>query len=175
MFLKTEFLFPLKKTKPTEIKDFRAFTFLRKAKALKMVVCLFVLKRGYGVAWNILSGLGPDDPGSNPGSPIPEKKMVTKEKPLGSVKRFGARYGRTVRFRLATIEAEQRKRHKCPYCNVERVKRVAVGIWNCRKCGAKFTGKAYSPVKRIVTKAEVGEEEKNTEGKEGKKEEKAKE
>jgi large subunit ribosomal protein L37Ae len=84
--------------------------------------------------------------------------MAAKEKRLGSVKRFGARYGRTVRFRLGTIEAEQRRKHKCPSCNAERVKRVAVGIWNCRKCGLKFTGKAYSPVKKIVTKAEVSEE-----------------
>jgi ribosomal protein L37AE/L43A len=28
-----------------------------------------------------------------------------------------------------------------------RVKRVAVGIWFCKKCKAKFTGKAYTLAK----------------------------
>ena len=27
-----------------------------------------------------------------------------------------------------------------------------MGIWNCRKCNAKFTGKAYSISKKIITK-----------------------
>ncbi|MBW2979406.1 50S ribosomal protein L37ae [Candidatus Woesearchaeota archaeon] len=68
--------------------------------------------------------------------------MVSK---LGSAKRFGARYGKTVKERFAKIEALQRAKHKCPYCSAVRVKRIAAGIWQCRKCNAKFTGKAYSP------------------------------
>ncbi len=85
--------------------------------------------------------------------------MKTEEK-LGSVKRFGARYGRKTKLKFSKIEAEQRKLHKCPYCSKIAVKRVAVGIWNCNKCNAKFTGRAYS-VKSIVTKehAESVEEE----------------
>ena len=71
---------------------------------------------------------------------------------LGSVKRFGARYGRKLKLKFSKIEAEQRKLHKCPYCNKIAVKRVAVGIWKCRKCNAKFAGKAYSVSKKIVTK-----------------------
>jgi large subunit ribosomal protein L37Ae len=77
--------------------------------------------------------------------------MQTEEK-LGSVKRFGARYGRKPKLKFSKIEAEQRKFHKCPYCNKISVKRVAVGIWHCRKCNAKFTGKAYSVTKRFITK-----------------------
>lgn len=79
--------------------------------------------------------------------------MATKEK-LGSVKRFGPRYGRKPKEKFAKIEKEQRKLHKCPYCNAIKVKRVAVGIWHCRKCDAKFTGKAYSVKKKIVVKEE---------------------
>ena len=77
--------------------------------------------------------------------------MKTEEK-LGSVKRFGARYGRKLKLKFSKIEAEQRKLHKCPYCNKTAVKRIAVGIWNCKKCNAKFTGKAYSVSKKIITK-----------------------
>ncbi len=85
--------------------------------------------------------------------------MKTEEK-LGSVKRFGARYGRKLKLKFSQIEAEQRKLHKCPYCNKIAVKRVALGIWNCRKCNAKFTGKAYSVTRKIITKeTQIAEEE----------------
>ncbi|MFH1682204.1 MAG: 50S ribosomal protein L37ae [Candidatus Woesearchaeota archaeon] len=60
-------------------------------------------------------------------------------------KRFGARYGRSLKKKFAQIEQMQRAKHKCPYCNKTAVKRLAVGIWECRKCDAKFAGKAYSP------------------------------
>ena len=63
---------------------------------------------------------------------------------LNSIKRFGARYGRTVKWNFAKIEAEQRKLHKCPYCNKIAVKREAAGIWQCNKCKSKFTGRAYT-------------------------------
>ncbi|MBS3164187.1 50S ribosomal protein L37ae [Candidatus Woesearchaeota archaeon] len=72
----------------------------------------------------------------------------------GSIRRFGARYGRGVKLRFGVIEAEQRRYHDCPYCRTRRVKRVAVGIWQCRKCGNRFTGKAYtlgSAAKRTPT------------------------
>ncbi|MBR9683371.1 50S ribosomal protein L37ae [Candidatus Woesearchaeota archaeon] len=60
-------------------------------------------------------------------------------------KRFGARYGRRPKKKFAQIETEQRAKHKCPYCNKDAVKRIAAGIWQCRKCDVKFAGKAYSP------------------------------
>jgi len=72
------------------------------------------------------------------------------EKHLTGIRRFGTRYGRTLKLKFAKIEAEQRKKHKCPYCNALKVKRVAVGIWNCGKCGTKFTGKAYTISKKPV-------------------------
>ena len=75
--------------------------------------------------------------------------MAEKKKTL---KRFGPRYGRKIRQRLLEVELEQKKKHKCPYCHNKRVKRVAVGIWNCKKCGAKFTGRAYTISKEIRKK-----------------------
>jgi len=77
--------------------------------------------------------------------------MKSEEK-LGSVKRFGARYGRKTKLKFSKVETEQRKLHKCPYCSKVAVKRVALGIWQCRKCDAKFAGKAYSVTRKIVTK-----------------------
>ena len=76
--------------------------------------------------------------------------MATKGK-LGSTKRFGARYGRTVKHNLAKIEEEQRKSTKCPFCNYHGVKRVASGIFHCSKCDSKFTGKSYwvAPIRSV--------------------------
>ena len=70
---------------------------------------------------------------------------MAKKTGLGSVKRFGVRYGRTVKQKLAKIEKQYSKESKCPYCKYEGVKRISAGIWGCKKCGAKFTAKAYSP------------------------------
>ena len=78
---------------------------------------------------------------------------------LGSVKRYGARYGRKLKLKLSKIETEQRRLHKCPYCAKIAVKRVAMGIWHCKKCDAKFTGKAYSVTKKILGKTEETPEE----------------
>jgi large subunit ribosomal protein L37Ae len=64
---------------------------------------------------------------------------------VGSAGRFGPRYGRRVRATVAEIEALQRQKHVCPRCNLPHVKRLAKGIWICKKCGNKFAGGAYSP------------------------------
>jgi len=87
----------------------------------------------------------------SPGSPI----LTKMAKKYGITKRFGARYGTTIKLRLATVEVEQRKRHKCPYCGDVKVRRVALGIWQCSKCKAKFSNKAYTvrPLKREDIKA----------------------
>jgi large subunit ribosomal protein L37Ae len=78
---------------------------------------------------------------------------------LASTKRFGPRYGRSLKERLAKIEVEYNKPLKCPYCGKNKVKRVAIGIWFCKKCNNKFTGKAYSIFKKIVTKEQTKEPE----------------
>ncbi|MBN2111546.1 50S ribosomal protein L37ae [Candidatus Woesearchaeota archaeon] len=80
------------------------------------------------------------------------------EKELTSGRRFGSRYGRRMRHKFSKVEAEQRKSHKCPYCSDDKVKRVSAGIWNCKKCGSVFTGRAYTVPKKIVLKEEVKKE-----------------
>ncbi|OYT32731.1 50S ribosomal protein L37ae [Candidatus Woesearchaeota archaeon] len=72
-------------------------------------------------------------------------------KGLGPVKRFGVRYGRTVKHKRAKIEREQNKKHKCPYCSkTGGIKKIAVGIWHCKKCNKKFTAKAYTVGKKTT-------------------------
>jgi len=63
---------------------------------------------------------------------------------IGSMKRLEARYGRKTRERVGIIEAELHKKHICPNCRTPNVKRVFVGVWQCRKCGHKFTSKAFT-------------------------------
>lgn len=64
-------------------------------------------------------------------------------KKVGSAGRFGSRYGKRIRQRIIDVEKKQRGWQKCPYCNKVRAKRVSVGIYQCKKCESKFTGKAY--------------------------------
>jgi large subunit ribosomal protein L37Ae len=66
-------------------------------------------------------------------------------KPVSSGKTFGTRYGRRNRDKYAALANTARAKHKCPYCAYQQVKRLASsGIWECRKCGIKFTARAYS-------------------------------
>lgn len=67
--------------------------------------------------------------------------MATRK--VGSAGRFGSRYGRSIRNKVSTVEKKQKGWKKCPNCRKLKVKRVAKGIWQCRKCDAKFTGRAY--------------------------------
>ena len=81
-------------------------------------------------------------------------KMAKKE----TAKGYGTRYGPRVRKKYQEMATKSKGPHKCPYCSYEKVRRVAVGIWNCKKCGSKFTNKAYHVGKMEAIKTEVEEE-----------------
>lgn len=68
-----------------------------------------------------------------------------RTKKVGRAGRFGARYGVTVRQRVAKIETNMKIKHRCPSCQTFAVRRVSTGVWSCRKCGHTFTGGAYMP------------------------------
>jgi len=84
---------------------------------------------------------------------------MATEAHLGLIKRFGARYGRKLREKVAEIDHESRRKHVCPYCSRIAVKRVAAGIWECRKCNKKFTGRAYTISKKILVTEEIAQDE----------------
>jgi len=64
-------------------------------------------------------------------------------KKVGITGRFGPRYGAMLKKRLRSIEENMKSPKRCPKCETKDVKRLSVGIWYCKKCGAKFTGGAY--------------------------------
>lgn len=63
----------------------------------------------------------------------------------GSTGKFGPRYGTKIRKLAVEVERKLRQRYRCPSCGALRVKRVSTSIWQCRRCGVKFAGAAYSP------------------------------
>jgi large subunit ribosomal protein L37Ae len=69
-----------------------------------------------------------------------------------TTKRFGARYGRTVKQKVAKIEELAKKAYKCPYCSAEKVKKKLAGIWECKKCEKTFASKAYTVDKSVFVK-----------------------
>jgi len=59
--------------------------------------------------------------------------------------RLRTRGGASVRKQWTRITSVLKSPHKCPSCSSRTVRREAVGIWNCTKCGYRFTGGAYQP------------------------------
>lgn len=67
-----------------------------------------------------------------------------KKNRLGSTKRYGTRYGASVKEKVGKIEKIQRSLQKCPHCNKVALKRVSRGIFVCKACGVTVAGKAYA-------------------------------
>ncbi|MFC6862360.1 50S ribosomal protein L37ae [Halomicroarcula sp. GCM10025817] len=74
-----------------------------------------------------------------------ENTMAKKKGRTGSAGRFGARYGRVARRRVAEIEGEMHDDHACPSCGDKDVSRQGTGIWQCSSCDYTFTGGSYRP------------------------------
>ena len=83
--------------------------------------------------------------------------MGRNVKKVAMTRGFGARYGATLRKRYIKVVTEAKRTHKCPQCGAEAVKRVSVGVWNCRKCSVTFAGGAYTPITKlgVVAKRQV--------------------
>jgi large subunit ribosomal protein L37Ae len=74
------------------------------------------------------------------------KKRMKK---VGSTRGFEARYGATVRKRYIAAISGLKKAHECPQCGSTSVRRQSVGAWKCGKCGAVFSGGAYTPTTKL--------------------------
>lgn len=68
---------------------------------------------------------------------------------MGPTRGLGSRYGAMVRKRYIKVVKDVKRPHRCPQCGLQRVKRVSVGVWKCRKCGFTFTGGAYTPITKL--------------------------
>lgn len=64
---------------------------------------------------------------------------------VGPAGKYGPRYGVKLRRLAAEVERKLKQPHECPSCGARRVKRISTAIWLCRRCGAKFAGRAYVP------------------------------
>ena len=72
-----------------------------------------------------------------------------KTKKVKAAGRFGTRYGRRVRTKIAEIESIQRKKQTCIFCDGV-AQRLSKGIWKCKKCGKKFAGHVYFLRKEMI-------------------------
>ena len=106
-------------------------------------------------------GLEPAEPAGFMPLLGPHIGMSDQESKVGSAGRFGARYGRVARRRVAQIERETRS----ATVDGDSVKRIGTGIWVNEETGEKFTGGAYKPetpagetVNRSI-RAALGEDE----------------
>lgn len=67
-----------------------------------------------------------------------------RTKKVGITGKHGVRYGLSIRKKNIKI-GRAGGRRECPNCLKPGLKRLSSGIWECRRCGTKFAGKAYKP------------------------------
>lgn len=71
---------------------------------------------------------------------------MAKMKKVGLAGRFGHRYGSRVRNNWRDIMEKSKGIQKCPRCETKaRNMREFLGVWHCKKCGARWTGGAWEP------------------------------
>ncbi len=86
---------------------------------------------------------------------------MPRTKKIGSAGRLGPRYGTKIRKLVVEVERKLKQDYKCPSCGALRVNRTGASIWECRRCGAKFAGAAYTPSTLVAT-AEKGQSKEGT-------------
>ena len=69
--------------------------------------------------------------------------MGRKTKKVGVVRKYGTRYGASLRKQVKKIDISQHARYTCTFCGKDSVKREATGIWNCKACRKKIAGGAF--------------------------------
>lgn len=69
--------------------------------------------------------------------------MSKRTKKVGSTGWMGPRYGIRIRRRVLDIDREKTKDSACPHCSTVTLARVASGVYECRRCGTRFSSGAY--------------------------------
>ena len=69
--------------------------------------------------------------------------MSKRTKKVGNTGWMGPRYGIRIRRRVLDIDRAREATAACPRCSTLTLDRVASGVFECRRCGAKFASGAY--------------------------------
>merc|ERR1712212_44591 len=72
-----------------------------------------------------------------------ENIMAKRTKKVGIVGKYGTRYGASLRKTIKKMEVSQHGKYTCSFCGKDAMKRKAVGVWCCRRCGKTVAGGAY--------------------------------
>jgi large subunit ribosomal protein L37Ae len=86
--------------------------------------------------------------------------MSKRTKKVGRTGWMGPRYGIRIRRRVLDIDTQRSARSACPKCSTVTVRRVASGVFECRRCGNRFASGAYQfspppPITRTERAPEV--------------------
>ncbi|MAF74192.1 MAG: 50S ribosomal protein L37ae [Candidatus Thermoplasmatota archaeon] len=76
--------------------------------------------------------------------------MAKRTQKAGASAKYGPRYGVSVRRRAASVLKKRSRKFTCPSCQYQKVSRTVAGIWECSKCGHKFTGGYWEPFTRAT-------------------------
>jgi len=69
--------------------------------------------------------------------------MGAKKKKIKAAGRFGSGYGTKPRANFNAVESRQRIKQQSPFCPNGKAKRIASGIWKCKRTGKVFAAGAY--------------------------------
>lgn len=69
--------------------------------------------------------------------------MSKRTKKVGNTGWMGPRYGIRIRRGVLAIDRAREANAGCPKCSTVTVRRVASGVYECRRCGTRFASGAY--------------------------------
>ena len=69
--------------------------------------------------------------------------MSKRTKKVGNTGWMGPRYGIRIRRRVLELDRQRRKPAACPRCSTVTIHRVSTGVFECRRCGARYASGAY--------------------------------
>ncbi len=87
--------------------------------------------------------------------------MSKRTKKVGATGWMGPRYGIRIRRRVLEIDRSREHDAPCPRCSTVTLRRVASGVFECRRCGTRFASNAYvfsapPPITRTEKEASAG-------------------